>query len=126
MFALSKFVTTASFAVTRPGVIGCEVNTKHSSFLHPRSDRQPPTIGTGNYSASTEESSSQVKNQDALNGFVRGRNERRLCEDRDKDSITGLAIVPVKIKANRCGQTVQTYAFLDSGSQRVILLREVS
>ena len=57
-------------------VRGCDVNTKRSSFLHHRSDRQPPTVGTGNYSASAEESSSQVKNQDALNGFVRGRNER--------------------------------------------------
>ena len=97
----------------KPGfcrVTGC--TGTHSSYLHPRSFG-PNTNKSTDKSMSTESSSpNQATNdQEVLNGYVKGRNEN----DRHL-STTGLAVLPVRVKAPGCDKTVETYVFLDKGS----------
>ena len=58
-----------------------------------------------------------MDNQRVQNGFVDGRNEAvGLHSEQNQASTTGLAILPVKVKAKGFDQMIQTYAFLDNGS----------
>ena len=98
----------------KPGfcrVTGC--TGTHSSYLHPRSFG-PNTNRSTDKPVSTESSSPNqaINDQEVLNGYVKGRNEN----DRNQLSATGLAVLPVRVKAPGCDKTVETYAFLDNGS----------
>ena len=98
----------------KPGfcrVTGC--TGTHSSYLHPRSFG-PSTNRSTDKPVSTESSSPNqaINDQEVLNGYVKGRNEN----DRNQLSATGLAVLPVRVKAPGCDKTVETYAFLDNGS----------
>ena len=98
----------------KPGfcrVTGC--GGTHSSYLHPRS-LGPNTNKSTDKAVSIESGSpSQATNdREVLNGYVKGRNEN----DHNRLSATGLAVLPVRVKAPGCDKTVETYAFLDNGS----------
>ena len=62
-----------------------------------------------------------VNDQEVLNGYVEGRNE----SDRNHLSVTGLAVLPVRVKAPGCDKTVETYAFLDNGSTASFCSKEL-
>ena len=85
----------------------------HSSYLHPRD----APAGTGRDSAPVvTHLSSQPSNQ-ALNGYVKGKGDSRCGENDGKlASAAGLALLPVKVKAPGLDKIVETYAFLDNGS----------
>jgi len=93
---------------------GCNVCTKHSSFLHPNNNAPAANITSRANGASGAQ---QVDNQNVHNGFVNGRNEALgLQKEQVQASATGLAILPVKVKAKGSDRVIQTYAFLDNGS----------
>ena len=98
-------------------VTGCNVHTKHSSFLHPKNNGPAANIASGASGASGTGTTQQVDNQKVHNGFVDGRNEAIGPHNGQiRPSVTGLAILPVKVKAKGSDRMIQTYAFLDSGS----------
>lgn len=90
-------------------VTGC--NGKHSSYLHPKSQLSAPVGGVSNSSISEPrvQTRNQENGQPLVNGYIKGRNDDCL-------SGTSLAIVPVKVKAPGSELIVETYAFLDNGS----------
>ena len=60
--------------------------------------------------------SSQPSNQ-AVNGYVKGKGDSRCGENDGKLTFAaGLALLPVKVKAPDLHKIVETYAFLDNGS----------
>ena len=95
-------------------VTGCTGN--HSSFLHPRSVGQVASPSAGNLASTEIKVQTQDGPPEALNGYVKGRREEAINSQSEVSAITGLAVVPVKVKVPRHDGTVQTYAFLDSGS----------
>ena len=98
-------------------VTGCNTHTKHSSFLHPKTNGPAADIASGARGASGTGAIQQVDNQKVHNGFVDGSNEAvGPHSGQTRASATGLAILPVKVKAKGSDQTIQTYAFLDNGS----------
>ena len=52
-----------------------------------------------------------------MNGYVKGKGDSRCGENDGKlASAAGLALLPVKVKAPDLHKIVETYAFLDNGS----------
>ena len=52
-----------------------------------------------------------------MNGYVKGKGDSRSGENDGKlASAAGLALLPVKVKAPDLHKIVETYAFLDNGS----------
>ena len=90
-------------------VTGC--NGKHSSYLHPRGQGAAPISSVS--SSATTEAQAQTRNREndqiVLNGYVKEKKENR-------SSVASLALVPVKVRAPGCDLIVETYAFLDNGS----------
>ena len=90
-------------------VTGC--NGKHSSYLHPKG--QVPGSVSGNHNSPISEAHSQSPNQEngqpTFNGYVKGRMDHR-------SSSASLAIIPVKVKSPGNDLIIETYAFLDNGS----------
>lgn len=108
-------------------VTGCDVRTKHSSFLHPKSDRLSANTATGTRGTSGSGAARQAGDQEALNGFVKGKREYLgLHSKRNKESAIALAILPFKVKAKGSGQAIQTYAFLDNGSNASFCSEELA
>ena len=108
-------------------VTGCNVHTKHSSFLHPKINGPAADITTGATGANATGATQQVDNQRVQNGFVDGRSEAvGLYSGQNQASATGLAILPVKVKAKGSDQMVQTYAFLDNGSNASFCSEELA
>ena len=98
-------------------VTGCNVHTKHSSFLHPKNNGLAANIASGASGASNAGTTQQVDNQRVHNGFVDGGNEAvGLHNEQIQASATGLTILPVKVKAKGSNRMIETYAFLDNGS----------
>jgi len=94
-------------------VTGCQGN--HSSFLHPPSVQNTPHDSqTSPTTTSTEVS--QPSSQDVLSAYVNGSNENVSQRASDQTVAIGLAVLPVKVKAPGCNRIVETYAFLDTGS----------
>ena len=92
-------------------VTGCK--EIHSSYLHPCD--APAVTGRDSEPAVTN-LSSQPSNQ-ALNGYVKGKGDSRCGENDGKlASSAGLALLPLKVKAPGLDKIVETYAFLDNGS----------
>ena len=114
---------TGHFVKDCPKRSFCRVNDckeKHSTFLHPKRTKEtmeqnkdkpkeipdsPPTIETRN---------EEVANNESNNGYVRIKGQSQPAIK--GSSTTGLAVVPVKVKAKGTNKTIETYAFLDSGS----------
>ncbi|XP_028395694.1 uncharacterized protein LOC114519723 [Dendronephthya gigantea] len=93
---------------------------KHSTFLHPKRTREalepkkdkqeetpdpPPKLEAGK---------EEVVNKELINGYVKIKSESQPVIK--GLSTTGLAVVPVKVKAKGTNKTIETYAFLDNGS----------
>ena len=97
-------------------VTGC--NGNHSSYLHPRGQRETSTS-----SSPTTEVQAQTHNQEngqaVLNGYVKEKKDNR-------SSIASLALVPVKVKAPGSDVTMKTYAFLDNGSNASFCSEELA
>ncbi len=90
-----------------------ECTGKHSTFLHPRNNAE-------NLSKKTDHENKEApkepedESRSANTAFVRMSVKSNVSTR--STSTTALAIVPVRVKA-KCGSTiVETYAFLDSGS----------
>ena len=93
-------------------VQGC--SGTHSTFLHPKRgetkhERELPT----ETNAKTKEDLDTQDSKDGTNDATIAYIKSELPKNK---SITGLAIVPVKVKTGGSFKTVETYAFLDSGS----------
>lgn len=86
-------------------VRGC--TSKHSTFLHPKTSPPPPATVNPDLTKSKEEIEQPSEN--SSNGYV-----KTSCAI--SATVTALAIVPVKVKAHGTDEVVETYAFLDSGS----------
>ena len=119
----SKFCPKGSFC----HVTGCEVQAKHSSFLHPKPGRTIANPASGDGEASSIVAAQQVDNQQALNGFVRSRSEAiGLKIEHGQESTTALAILPVKVKTKGSDQVIQTYALLDNGLNASFISEELA
>ena len=93
-------------------VEGC--TGKHSTFLHPKStpvndgerkglDKDSPAI----------QEECKVNSNQSSNGYVKTCPRSSLSKG---SSATGLSVVPVRVRAKGRSETIETYAFLDSGS----------
>ena len=86
---------------------------KHSTFLHPK--REQPERPEHQSSPSTSGTASKEPNVRAQDSFV-GVSEG-LCGSTGAETPSiGLAVVPVKLKAKGKEAVVETFAFLDPGS----------
>ena len=111
-------LTTGHFVRDCPKSSFCKVEGctgKHSTFLHPKqpsNDRQnkdnctPPDKRDDNQDIKVAASS-------ANNGYVKITPKTTHPKS---STVTGLAIVPVRVRAAGRSELVETYAFLDSGS----------
>ena len=97
-------------------VHGC--TDKHSTFLHPKQPRTDPPSDKLTPGEKDEDNSRRSEEDHAAkesnNGYVRTRKSPLRASA--SMSTTGLAVVPVRVKAKGKAKTVETYAFLDSGS----------
>ena len=86
---------------------GCKY--KHSTFLH-----RKPVNTDGDQTAKNPKNENanpqQVDQHNVHNGYVNTDDKRR------ESRVIGLPIVPVKVRAKQGSRTVETYAFLDGGS----------
>ena len=95
-------------------VSNCKLkHRKHSTFLHPK--REQPEKPEHQSSPSTSCTASNKPNVRAQNSFV-GVLEGPCGSTGVGAPSIGLAVVPVKVKAKRKEAVVETYAFLDPGS----------
>ena len=100
-----------------------DCNFKHSTFLHPKTN----TNQKRNDAADPVESASPKGNNDdrQLETVVQSAYVNTGEDSRNRRSqplqVTSLAIVPVKVKAKNSSIMIETYAFLDGGSNTSIL-----
>lgn len=105
-------LTTGHFVRACPKSSFCKVDGctgKHSTFLHPEDKldkNQEPKVTAGC----------------ANNGYVKITPKTTHPK---ASSVTGLAIVPVRVKAAGRSELVETYAFLDSGSNTSFCTEEL-
>ena len=91
---------------------GCPA--KHSTFLHLKDPNNREQRQRNEEPAKNESSEKQdTDNAESNNGYVTAMSSGA---NTSKGSITGLAVVPVKVKAKGRDKTIETYAFLDTGS----------
>ena len=99
-------------------IVGCKIgHRKHSTFLHPRNDKpvKAPTPSVSETQSSNTENENQ--NGQARSCFTEMVACEGVCSATGAGaSATGLAIVPVNVRAEGREKMVQTYAFLDPGS----------
>ncbi|XP_028408735.1 uncharacterized protein LOC114531302 [Dendronephthya gigantea] len=84
----------------------------HSTFLHPKlaeDKRESEDSKRNENKRIPEDQGIKDASDGATNGYVKSRIPKY-------NSVTGLAVVPVKVKVAGSSRTVETYAFLDSGS----------
>ena len=99
-------------------IVGCKIgHRKHSTFLHPKNDKpvktEPPSV------SATQSSNMENENQSgqARSCFTEVVACDAICSATWAGaSATGLAIVPVNVRAKGKEKMFQTYAFLDPGS----------
>ena len=95
---------------------GCDF--KHSTFLHPQSNaNEQKDDTTKNTESAKPERKSEDRPEETIvqSAYVNiGENAHR--RKSRPLQVTSLAIVPVKVKAKRSSTTIETYAFLDGGS----------
>ena len=107
-------LTTGHYVRSCPKQSFCKIQGcagKHSTFLHPKST--PNTEIKEGAPAHSNEQNREDESGPATNGYVKTSKKQSRPE---VTSVTGLAIVPVRVKIKGSLQTVETYAFLDSGS----------
>ena len=93
-------------------VRGC--TSKHSTFLHPNSNKNSyknsgENSGSSNRASNSEPKPNSNANPAASNGYAK-------LSFSAGTTVAGLAILPVCVKAKDGKDAIQTYAFLDSGS----------
>ena len=113
----SNCLTPGHFVRDCPKESFCRVQRyigKHSTFLHPRSNGNASTASTvteGSIGGQGRGVEPPPINSNAVNnGYIKSNYST------SSHSVTGLAILPVRVKAKGHGKTVETYAFLDSRS----------
>ncbi|KAK3745376.1 hypothetical protein QZH41_001404 [Actinostola sp. cb2023] len=95
-------------------VTGCKFTRKHSTFLHPQEKPVRTETQTKQESTQLSKPSEEGERQPSKNA---NNSTNGLCSSIGAGrSITGLAIVPVKVKAKDKDKVIETYAFLDQGS----------
>ena len=99
-------------------IVGCKIgHRKHSTFLHPKNDKpvkREPASPSETQSSNVE---SEKQNDQARSCFTEVVACEGMCSATGaRASATGLAIVPVNVRAKGKEKIVQTYAFLDPGS----------
>ncbi len=103
----------------------CRVDScadKHSTFLHVKVSKTPSSISSSpKFEQKEHFSKSETKDanvgptvNESKNGYVRTVSKPQRCSK--GTSTTALAVIPVKVKAKGTSKIVETYAFLDSGS----------
>ena len=99
-------------------VIGCKIgNRKHSTFLYPKNDKNVKTEPAVLSEAQPSNAGNEGQNGQARSCFSEVVACEGLCNATGAGApATGLAIVPVNVRAKGKEKTVQTYAFLDPGS----------
>ena len=113
----SNCLTPGHFVRDCPKESFCRVQGcigKHSTFLHPRSNANASTASTMTESSIGGQDKGveppPVNSSTANNGYIKS------SYSTSSHSVTGLAILPVRVKAKGHGKMVETYALLDSGS----------
>ena len=107
-------LSTGHFVRSCPKDSFCKVqgcSSKHSTFLHPKNNLLPRSGNEG--IKENKEDSLEQKAKDDSNPATNGYVKSKIAISK---SVTGLAIVPVQVKTKGGSKTVETYAFLDSGS----------
>ena len=93
-------------------VRGC--TSKHSTFLHPNSNKYSSKNSSENSASSNRASNSEPKSNSNANPAA--SNDYGKLSFSASTTVTGLAILPVCIKAKDGKDAIQTYALLESGS----------
>lgn len=95
----------------------CKVNgctTKHSTFLH-RKPANVDAVSTKTKEKEPDNGRTQAEGTQVHNGFI-NVDETQQTKKKPTSPLTGLPIVPVKVKGEGTDNVVETYAFLDGGS----------
>ena len=107
-------LSTCHFVRSCPKESFCKVEgcaSKHSTFLHPKT-KQPTNISKNEIKQDKNDPDNQNLEGDRLNyqfSYVKSN-------PTTSSLVTGLAIVPVQVKAKGSSKAIKTYAFLDLGS----------
>jgi len=102
---MAKFCPKESFCK----IENCKLTRKHSTFLHPKDD-QPNKAKAHNCENSTSAGSQNTAKSSCISS-------QALCNSTGAgDSVTGLPVVPVKVRSKGTDRIIETYAFLDPGS----------
>ncbi|XP_028408799.1 uncharacterized protein LOC114531374 [Dendronephthya gigantea] len=98
---------------------GCK--HKHSTFLHrkPTDPGEDERIQRQKNEGAESQPPSQAGEQNAHNGYVNADDVRR------NSPVVGLPILPVKVRAVGGTSTVETYAFLDGGSNTSFITKSL-
>ena len=99
-------------------VVGCKIgHRKHSTFLHPKNKKPVKTEPAALSEAQPNNAGNEGQTGQARSCFSEVVACEGLCNATGAGApATGLAIVPVNVRAKGKEKTVQTYAFLDPGS----------
>ncbi|CAB3981354.1 PREDICTED: uncharacterized protein LOC107342904, partial [Paramuricea clavata] len=88
----------------------------HSTFLHESSSDKKLTRPKGNENEEPDKDNTESKSETkAQSGYIKSAKHQSKTTSNNSTTI-GLAIVPVKVRAAGSERIVQTYAFLDGGS----------
>ena len=99
-------------------IVGCKIgHQKHSTFLHPKDDKSVKTEPASPSETQSSNTENEKRNNQARSCFTEVVACEGMCSATGAGaSATGLAIVPVNVRAKGRKKMVQTYAFLDPGS----------
>ena len=99
-------------------IVGCKIaHRKHSTFLHPKNDRPVKSEPASLPETPSGNTESEGQNDRARSCFTEVVACEGLCSATGAGApATGLAIVPINVRAKGKEKMVQTYAFLDPGS----------
>ncbi|PFX28501.1 hypothetical protein AWC38_SpisGene6805 [Stylophora pistillata] len=99
-------------------IVGCKIgHRKHSTFLHPKNDKPAKTEPASTSETQSSNTDNEKQNHRARSCFTEVVACEGTCSATGAGaSATGLAIVPVNVRAKGKEKMVQTYAFLDPGS----------
>ena len=105
---------------------GCQ--SKHSTYLHPRNKTRVAEKSSGPEvpmrSVLQSDNGMNVDNNSAQNGCVNAA-KAELAAIGAGVSVTGLPVVPVKVKCAGSSKVIETYAFLDPGSNTTFCTNEL-
>ena len=107
-------------------VTGCQ--SKHSTYLHPRNDTRVAEKSSGLdvpwRSVGQSDNGTTVDNNGARNSCVNAP-KAEFAAIGAGVFVTGLPVVPVKVKCAGSSKVIETYAFLDPGSNTTFCTNEL-